>query len=73
MYNMKRVLDSILMGESSIRDINDDILFNSTLRSLARIVNSKIDVSNSNILSLDLEEKHKQLMEEGKVTEYCHV
>ena len=70
---MKRVLDSILMGESSIRDINDDILFNSTLRSLARIVNSKIDVSNSNILSLDLEEKHKQLMEEGKVTEYCHV
>nr|DAJ95352.1 MAG TPA: hypothetical protein [Caudoviricetes sp.] len=59
MYNMKRVLDSILMGESSIRDINDDILFNSTLRSLARIVNSKIDVSNSNILSLDLEEKHK--------------
>ena len=61
------------MGESSIRDINDDIIFKSTMRSLARIVNSKIDVSNSNILSLDLEEKHKQLMEEGKVTEYCHV
>lgn len=73
MYNMKRTLDSILMGESSIKDINDDILFNSTLKSLARIVNSKIDVSDSSISSLDLEEKHKQLIEEGKVTEYCYV
>lgn len=45
-YNIKRTLDTILMGESSIKDFQDSELFNSSLSELCRRVNSGLDVNN---------------------------
>jgi len=49
MYQAYRVLDSILMGETSIKDFSDIETFNSSLIELSKLVNSELDVKKSMI------------------------
>lgn len=74
-YTIKRNLDSILMGESSVKDINDTTLFNSSLKSIIKKVNSSIDNLDYVGTKTDeiLQDKSNELIEKGLVTEYCHV
>lgn len=39
-YNVKRVLDSILMGQDSVKTITDDLLYTKSFKELAQVVNS---------------------------------
>lgn len=39
-YNITRTLDSMLMGDNSVAAIDEDILYNSSLRSVGQMVNS---------------------------------
>lgn len=74
-YTIKRNLDSILMGESSVKDINDTTLFNSSLKSIIKKVNSSIDNLDYVGTKTDeiLQDKSNELIKKGLVTEYCHV
>lgn len=69
-YNMKRNLDSILMGESSVKQLN---VFNLSIQELAKEVNSSIDNSTHNGTQLDevLKDRFEDSMD--NVTEYCNV
>jgi hypothetical protein len=44
-YNAKRVLDTILMGETSVKDYENPTIFNKSLSELCQLVNSTLDVS----------------------------
>lgn len=74
-YTIKRNLDSILMGESSVKNINDTTLFNSSLKNIINKVNSNIDNLDYTGTKTDeiLQDESKELIEKGLVTEYCHV
>lgn len=39
-YNIRRILDTILSGELSTKTLTDDVLYNQSLRSLAKLTNS---------------------------------
>lgn len=79
-YHAKRVLDSILMGESSIKDYSDTTIFNSSLRELCALVNSGIDVNKFPAsVSLENGEAHRllsnkkhELMESNELEEHCY-
>lgn len=79
-YNAKRVLDSILMGESSVRDYSDTSLFTKSLSALCKQVNSSIDVNKyMGTISLHNGEAHRilankkqELFENKELEEYCN-
>lgn len=78
-YHAKRVLDTILMGESSIKDYDNKKLFNNSLSSLANLVNSTIDVNNfKGTISIEnggvnrlLSNIKQELFEKKELEEYC--
>lgn len=78
MYNAKRVLDSILMGEVSVNSYSNPVIFNSSLSDMCELVNSKIDErSNLGTLSYDniynmLSNKKSELMEQNELEEICN-
>ena len=76
-YNIKRLLDSALMGQYSVKSINDNTLYRTSLPELAKMVNSQSLEFNS-ISSLDDSTLHRmlsnvkeELMEKGDLKEEC--
>jgi hypothetical protein len=41
-YNIKRLLDTVLMGQYSVKSLENDELYNMTLKDLTKTVNSMI-------------------------------
>lgn len=78
-YHSSRTLDSILMGESSIKDYPNNFVFNNSLLDLCTEVNSTLDVNNyigkDTAENIDnyLEQERQRLIENGDLEEYCHV
>ena len=76
MYQAYRVLDSILMGETSIKDFSDIETFNSSLIELSKLVNSELDVKKSMIDSSRqhriLSNKKQELLENNELQENCN-
>ena len=78
-YNIKRMLDIILMGQDSVKTISDDRLFNLSLKEIAREVNSVVMVNNfkgtMNIKGSELHRKlnniKADLFKQGILEEYC--
>ena len=74
-YNFNRVLDSILMGESSVKSI--DNAYNLSLKSITQKVNSSIMTNKFKGLSLDSELHRKlnnvkqELIKNKELEEYC--
>lgn len=77
MYNAKRVLDSMLMGEVSVNSFNDQIVFNSSLSQLCSLVDSALD-GKTNLGTLQYDGKHhilanikQELMERNELDQVC--
>ena len=75
-YNVKRVLDTILMGQISAKTISDSRLFNLTLKDIATEVNSialknRFQGSRSEI-HRQLTNIKRQLLREGTLQEECN-
>lgn len=77
-YNIKRVLDSMLFGEQSIKTVNNNTIFNSSLHRLAGIVGSKqFEVDNFNSLSNAqihriIANIKQDLIKKGDLKEFCN-
>lgn len=78
-YNIHRVLDSILMGQDSVKTISNDRLFNMSLKQLAKEVNST-ELNNNFFGTINVKgaELHRvlnnmksDLIKEGTLKEYC--
>lgn len=76
-YNIKRLLDSVLMGQYSVKSMNDSELYKMSLPQLAKILNSQILQYNTQC-SLDdaslhrmLGNKKSELMKKGDLREEC--
>lgn len=76
-YNIKRLLDSALMGQYSVKSINDNSLYKMSLSELAKLVNSQLLEFNS-MSSLDDATLHRmlgnvkeELIEKGDLKEEC--
>lgn len=77
-YNIKRVLDSILFGKQSIKTVNNNVIFNSSLHKLAGIVGSKqFEDAQFNLLTESqihriIANTKQDLMKNGDLTEFCN-
>lgn len=61
-YNIKRLLDTILMGQDSVKTISGDRLFNLSLKQLAQEINSSIMTNNfRGTLDVEGSELHRKL------------
>ena len=61
-YNIKRMLDTILMGQDSVKTISDDRLFNLSLKQIAQEVNSAVMVNNfKGTVNVEGSELHRRL------------
>ena len=76
-YNIKRLLDSALMGNYSVKSFDDSELYQMSLRDLAKEVNSTI-MNATTLSSLDDAALHRMLsntksdlMKKGKLREEC--
>lgn len=78
-YNIHRVLDSILMGQDSVKTISNDQLFNMSLKQIAQNVNST-ELNNNFFGTINVKgaELHRvlnnmksDLIKEGTLKEYC--
>lgn len=77
-YNIKRVLDSMLLGEQSIKSVNNNVIFNSSLHKLAGIVGSK-QFETDNFTPLTNSQLHRiiantkqDLLKNGDLIELCN-
>lgn len=78
-YNIKRMLDTILMGQDSVKTISEDRLFNLTLKEIAQEVNSAVMKNNfTGTMNVEGSELHRRLNNEkadlyrqGVLEEYC--
>lgn len=76
-YNIKRLLDSVLMGKYSVKSINDTKLYNMSLKQLAKTVNSmllnSIPLGNFDDAQLHriLANEKSDLIEKGDLREEC--
>lgn len=78
-YNIKRMLDTILMGQDSVKTISEDRLFNLSLKEIAQEVNSAVMVNNfTGTMNVEGSELHRRLnnvksdlYREGTLEEYC--
>lgn len=76
-YNFKRLLDSALMGQYSVKSVPDSKLYNMSLLDLARLVNSQTFEINSSFSLNDamlhrmLSNKKSDLMKKGDLREEC--
>lgn len=79
MYNTKRVLDTILMGQDSVKTISDGRLFQMTLKELTQEVNSSIMTNQfKGFINLEGSSLHRKLnnlksdlMKQNKLEEIC--
>lgn len=72
-YGIKRTMDTILMGESSVKDFSDQTLFNSSLKELCQLVNSSLDVVSFTGTNFIDEEFEQIQAKDNNVKEYCNV
>lgn len=76
-YNIIRTLDSILMGDNSVAAINDETLYNSSLKEIAKIVNSSTMVNKTHgfledaLIHRVLANVKQELFENGDLKEEC--
>ena len=76
-YNIIRTLDTILMGDNSVATIDDETLYNSSLRELAEIVNSSTMVNTAHgfledaLIHRVLANVKQELLENGDLKEEC--
>lgn len=78
-YNIKRMLDTVLMGQDSVKTISEDRLFNLSLKEIAQEVNSAVMVNNfTGTMNVEGSELHRKLnnmksdlYKEGTLEEYC--
>ena len=78
-YNIKRMLDTILMGQDSVKTISEDRLFNLSLKEIAKEVSSAVITNNfSGTFNVEGSELHRKLnniksdlYKEGTLEEYC--
>lgn len=78
-YNVRRVLDSILMGDLSTKTITNDRLYNMSLKEVTQEVNSSIMTNDSKGFMNDksseihrmLNNKKAELLEKGLLEEIC--
>lgn len=78
-YNIKRVLDTILMGEDSVKTLSNDRLFNLSLKEIAREIHSSVMTNNFHgTLNVENSELHRKLnniksdlQSKGILKEYC--
>lgn len=76
-YNFKRLLDSVLMGQYSVKSVPDKSLYTMSLTDLARMVNSQTFTMNSSFSMDDaklhrvLSNKKSDLMKKGDLREEC--
>lgn len=76
-YNIKRLLDSVLMGQYSVKSVEDTKLFNMSIMDLAKYVNSK-ELCTSTMCSMDDAKLHRilsnvksDLFKSGDLREEC--
>ena len=61
-YNIKRTLDTILMGQDSVKTISDDRLYNMSLKEVIREVNSSLATNNfKGFINVEGSEIHRKL------------
>ena len=78
-YNIKRTLDTILMGSDSVKTISDDRLYNMTLKNIVKEVNSTIATSKfKGFINVEGSELHRtlnniksDLLRNGSLEEQC--
>lgn len=78
-YNVKRVLDTILMGQDSVKTLSDDRLYNLSLKEIAQEINSSVLVNNFHgTMNVEGSELHRKLnniksdlYKEGTLEEQC--
>ena len=79
-YNVKRLLDTILMGQDSVKTLTNDRLFSLSLKELAQQVNSSIMKNNFHgTINVENSELHRKLnniksdlYNQGILKEYCN-
>lgn len=75
-YNVTRLLDSILMGDTSVRSLDTNI-YNMSLKNLVKIVNSRLMTTTLNLnledafLHRELGNLKEQLLSKGDLREEC--
>lgn len=76
-YNINRTLDTILMGDNSVSAIDDEILYNSSLKEVAKMVNSSTMVNKSHgfledaLIHRIMANVKQELFENGDLKEEC--
>lgn len=76
-YNITRILDTILMGDNSTAAIDNETLYTSSLRDIAKLVNSSTMVNISNgyltdaLIHRTLANVKQELLENGDLKEEC--
>lgn len=76
-YNINRMLDTILMGDNSVSAMSQDVLYNSSLKEVAEIVNSSTMVNtahgflNDALIHRTLANVKQELLENGDLKEIC--
>ena len=76
-YNITRTLDSILMGDNSVQAIDEETLYNSSLKNVAKMVNSSTMVNQSHgfledaLIHRTLANVKQELLENGDLKEEC--
>lgn len=77
-YNIKRIIDSMLFGEQSVKTINNNTIFNSSLHKLAGIVGSKqfedtkFGIFNDAQLNRIIANTKQDLIKNGDLKEFCN-
>lgn len=76
-YNIKRLLDTVLMGQYSVKSIENKELYNMTITDLVKAVNSMI-LQPMSIMGLDQAQLHRmlanektQMIKDGNLKEDC--
>lgn len=78
-YNTKRILDSILMGQDSVKTITDDQLYTKSFKDLAKMVNSTaLNNQFKGFINVEGSELHRKLnniksdlFKKNQLEEYC--
>lgn len=76
-YNITRTLDSMLMGDNSVAAINDETLYGSSLKEVAKMVNSSTMVNKAHgfledaLIHRVLANVKQELFENGDLKEFC--
>ena len=76
-YNITRTLDTILMGDHSTAAIQDELLYNSSLKEVAELVNSSTMINTTHgfledaLIHRTLANVKQELLENGDLKEEC--